>query len=140
MKSRMCWMLIASLGVIGLADAANETFAASKGMSHGGFASSHHRLAGHFFRHHRGPEAAIAWPGDDGFFSGPMGAPLFDGAPPTAGAQRTNTNDIPWDWAHRNPPLVAPSDRPYVASCTAETVTVPDGRGGNGQVNIMRCY
>ena len=52
----------------------------------------------------------------------------------------TYTYDVPWDWAHRYPPMVAPSDRPYVSSCPAETVTVP-GRGGREQtVNITRCY
>jgi hypothetical protein len=52
----------------------------------------------------------------------------------------TYTYDVPWDWAHRFPPAVAPSDRPYVSSCPAESVTVT-GRGGKEQtVNVIRCY
>jgi hypothetical protein len=46
---------------------------------------------------------------------------------------------VPWDWAHRYPPNVAPSAKPYVSSCPTESVTVP-GRGGDHTVNITRCY
>ncbi|MGC0394370.1 hypothetical protein ABIF91_006756 [Bradyrhizobium sp. USDA 241] len=52
----------------------------------------------------------------------------------------TYTYDVPWDWTHRYPPNVVPSNRPYVPSCPTEQVTVP-GRGGSEHtVNIMRCY
>jgi hypothetical protein len=52
----------------------------------------------------------------------------------------TYSYDVPWDWAHRFPPAVAPSDRPYVSNCPVESVTVP-GRGGQERtVNVMRCY
>ena len=57
----------------------------------------------------------------------------------TGDIRYTYTQDVPWDWPHRFPPMVAPSDRPYVQSCAAETVTVP-GRNGERTVNIMRCY
>ena len=51
----------------------------------------------------------------------------------------TYTYDVPWDWVHRFPPMVAPSDRPYTQSCATETVNVP-GRDGERTVNVMRCY
>jgi hypothetical protein len=145
MKSRMYRTLIAALGAAALIIVANESFAASRAMSRGGFTSSHltsQRLGAHMFRHRRGPEAAFVWPGYDDSFYGPYGAyaaPIVDGAPPVPGEVQY-TNGIPWDWAHRYPPIVMPSERPYVSSCPAETVTVPDGRGGEGQVNILRCY
>jgi len=128
--------LILSLSAIALVLATSEAFAASR-SARGSFASAH-RPGTHFFRHDRRPRAAIVWPGDDGVNYGPNGEEL---TPPTfGGARYGDTNDIPWDWAHRYPPAVVPSGRPYVSSCGAETVTVPDGRGGTGQVNIVRCY
>jgi hypothetical protein len=139
MRSRINTALIASLGAMALVLVTSETFAASR-TARGAFASAH-GPGTHFFRHDRRPQAAIVWPGDDGSFSGPNGETMFDGTPSASGGGRyTNTNDIPWDWAHRYPPAVVPSGRPYVSSCGAETVTVPDGRGGTGQVNIVRCY
>ena len=60
--------------------------------------------------------------------------------PPSNDARVTYTYDVPWDWAHRFPPAVAPSDRPYVSSCPAESVTVPGADGAEKTVNIMRCY
>ncbi len=81
----------------------------------------------------------MVW-GDDGFFYGPTGGAMLDTQPIPGAGTSTSTNDIPWDWAHRYPPIVAPSQRPYIATCGAETVTVPDGHGGSGQVNVMRCY
>jgi hypothetical protein len=139
MKSKINTALIASLSAVALMLATSATFAASR-TAHGAFASAH-RPGAHFFRHrHREPQAAFVWPGDDGSFFGPNGETAFDGTPQAPGVRYTNTNDIPWDWVHRYPPAVMPSDHPYVSSCPAETVTVPDGRGGNGQVNIVRCY
>lgn len=136
MKSKINTALIASLSAVALMLATSETFAASRTAR----GASAHR-PGHFFRHHRRePLAAFVWPGDDGSSFGPNGETAFDGIPQAPGVRYTNTNDIPWDWAHRYPPAVMPSDHPYVSSCPAETVTVPDGRGGNGQVNIVRCY
>jgi hypothetical protein len=145
MKSRMYRTLIVSVSAIVLALAVGGTFAGSRAASHGGFTSSHlttsHRLAAHFRHHHRRSEAAFVWPGDEGFFSGANGGAILDGAQPIPGdIQRANANDIPWDWAHRYPPAVMLSERPYVSSCAAETVTVPDGHGGKGEVNVMRCY
>lgn len=52
----------------------------------------------------------------------------------------TYTYDVPWDWAHRYPPAVIPSERAYVPECPEQTVTVA-GKGGKEQtVNIIRCY
>ena len=133
-------MLIASLGATVFMLSANETFAGSRAVSHGGFASSH-RTAAHRFRHHQGPNSAFIWPGDYDSSYGPGGEPLFDGTLPLPDDIRSsNASGIPWDWAHRYPPAVTPSNRPYVSSCGAETVTVPDSHGGTGQVNIVRCY
>jgi hypothetical protein len=135
MRSKINTALIASLGVIALSLVTSEASAASSG-SRGGFTSTSQRLSGHVFRHHRRLQAEVVWPGDDGVY-GPNGEATPDGVPPAPGDLRySNTNDIPWDWAHRH----APTERPYVPSCPAETVTVPDGHGGRGQVNIVRCY
>ncbi|MFZ0762599.1 MAG: hypothetical protein WBG16_14780 [Bradyrhizobium sp.] len=136
MRSKINAALIVSLSAIALLLVTSETFAASR-TARGAFASAH-RPGTHFFRHNRRSQAALGWLGDDGVYYGPNGEEL---TPPTSGGVRyTDTYDIPWDWAHRYPPAVAPTGRPYVSSCGAETVTVPDGRGGNGQVNIVRCY
>jgi hypothetical protein len=117
--------------------AAHQTLAASRsGSAH----MASHRPAGHFFRHHRAPQAAIVWPGDDSSFYGPNGETMFDGTPASGGVRYTDTNDIPWDWVHRYPPAVVPSDHPYVSSCPTETVTVPGRRGGDEQINVVRCY
>jgi hypothetical protein len=139
MKFRMYGMLTASVGAMALLLTANQTFAASRGGFHGGAHSTSHRLAGHF-RHHRGPQDAVVWPGD-GYFYGPNGEAVMDGTLPLPGdVSNSNAADIPWDWAHRYPPAVVPSTRPYVSSCGAETQTVPNEHGGTGQVNIIRCY
>jgi len=138
MKTRMYGTLLASVGAIVLTFAANESFAASRG----GGASAHstsHRLAPHSLRHHHRSQDGFVW-GDGGYFYGPTPDAPLDGAPLTGEVRNSNASDIPWDWAHRYPPIVTPSSRPYISSCGAETVTVPDGRGGTGQVNITRCY
>jgi len=82
------------------------------------------------------------WPADEGFYYGPSnGEPIGDGAQPTSGdVHYTYTYDVPWDWAHRYPPAVTPSDRPYVPSCPSEAVTVPGRDGREQTVNVMRCY
>lgn len=139
MKFRVFGILTASLSAIALMLGANEAFAASRGGFHGGAHLTSHRLAGHF-RHHRGPEGAVVWPGDGDFY-GPNGEAVLDGTQPLPGDVRnSNAADIPWDWAHRYPPAVVPSTRPYVSSCGAESLMVPDGHGGTREVNIVRCY
>jgi hypothetical protein len=85
----------------------------------------------------------VYWPGGGGFYydGGAYGQPFADvGQPVTDDVRYTYTYDVPWDWTHRFPPNVVPSDRPYVPSCPTEQVTVP-GRGGvEHTVNITRCY
>ena len=141
MKSTMQKAFIASLGALALTFAASETFARS-GVAPGAAAARAMPPAGaHPFRHHRRNFIGPAVVG--GYYNGADGAPLVDAPqsqPASNDVRYTYTYDVPWDWAHRFPPNVVPSDRPYVPGCGAETVTVP-GRGGREQtVNITRCY
>jgi hypothetical protein len=142
MTRRMYGALVASLGVVALMLAANETFARSGTAARGGFTSTHsnsHPLVARSHRHHRRNNAAAFWPGD--FFYGSNGEPMADVTQPTSGdIHTTYTYDVPWDWTHRFPPAVTPSVRPYVLSCPAETVTVAGRDGKEQTVNIMRCY
>ncbi len=140
----MHWALVAPLGAVALMLAANETSARSGGAAHAGFASTHsisRPSVAPSIRYHRRNNAGTLWPAVGDFAYGPNGEPLVGATPPISGdVHYTYTYDVPWDWAHRYPPNVTPSDRPYVSSCPAETVTVP-GRGGAEQtVNITRCY
>src|SRR5258708_58091 len=85
----------------------------------------------------------VYWPGGGGFFydGAAYSEPFADAGQPVSNDVRyTYTYDVPWDWAHRFPPNVVPSDRPYVPSCPTESVTVPGRGGGEHTVNIMRCY
>ncbi|WGS22185.1 MULTISPECIES: hypothetical protein [unclassified Bradyrhizobium] len=135
MACRIYRTLIASAGVAALIFAgATETFARSGAAARGAFAAHHPA-----FRHH-GRVPGTFWPATVGFDYGPFEEPLVEAAPPISNDVRyTYTYDVPWDWAHRYPPAVVPSDRPYVSSCPTESVTVP-GRGGDRTVNITRCY
>lgn len=141
MTYRIYGALIASFGVVALMLATNETFARS-GSAHGArFTSTHsisHPSVARLHRHHRGNHGEILWPAIGDFGYGPSsGEPAVDFAEPIPGDVRnTQANDIPWDWAHRYPPVVTPSNRPYVPSCPTQVVTVPDGQ----TVNITRCY
>jgi hypothetical protein len=111
----------------------------------GGFASAHamvrpHGIGG--FRHHGRFVNGVwtYWPGYDDYGYGGAGAPVGEAVPPQSNdVHYTYTYDVPWDWAHRFPPNVTPSDRPYVSSCPTESVAVP-GRGGEHVVNVTRCY
>jgi hypothetical protein len=143
MTYRMYGAFIASLSAVTLLLAANETLARSGAAPRGGFTSRHsilHPSVAHALRHHR--RIGTPWLATGDAFYGPSnGEPMADGSQPTSGdVHYTYTNDVPWDWAHRYPPNVAPSERQYVPSCPTETVTVP-GHGGEEQtVTIMRCY
>lgn len=141
MTNRFYRAVLASLSAVTLMLAADQAFARSGGVPHGGApAMAHPPIAP--MGHHRGRGAWNLWPGGGGFFYGPSTSePLADFAQPLSNDVRyTYTYDVPWDWVHRYPPNVVPSDRPYVPSCPSETVTVP-GRGGQEHtVNIMRCY
>jgi hypothetical protein len=152
MAYRLYGALIASLGVVALMLAANATFARS-GAAVGGASVAAHPMfrpsVARPFGHHRGRRLGGFW-SDGGFFydpsygesyGGPLGGPLGEvGQPPSGDVHYTYTNDVPWDWVHRFPPQVVPSDRPYVPSCPEETVTVPGRNGEEQTINIMRCY
>lgn len=93
-----------------------------------------------FIHHHRGHGAYL--PAVGAFAYGPDGESVPQQIPEQTSADMryTYTYDVPWDWAHRYPPNVVPSDRPYVSSCPMQTVTVPGRHGGEQTVNITRCY
>jgi hypothetical protein len=144
MTYRMYGALIASLSVVALMLAANETFARSEGVRGGGFVSRDSISRPHVvpsFRHHRRNRNLVGlfWPALEDY--APLnGGPTVGAAPPISNDIRyTYTYDVPWDWAHRYPPSVVPSDRPYVSSCLTETVTVPGRDGSEQTVNVMRC-
>jgi hypothetical protein len=142
MTNRMHKALIASLGAMALMFAAGETFARSGGAQGAGVAASRgigHPAGSHAFRQHR---RNFIGPAVGGFYYGPDGAPIVDAAPPRVSndIRYTYTYDVPWDWAHRYPPNVVPSDRPYVPGCGNETVTVPGRNGSEHTINITRCY
>lgn len=137
---------IAPLSVVVLMLATSDSFARSaQATARSGSASAHamHRAPGigHIRRSHPG----AFWSATGGYYYGP--APY--GEQPMAAdvnqtikgdIRYTYTQDVPWDWPHRFPPMVAPSDRPYVQSCNSEIVTVPGRNGTERTVNIMRCY
>jgi len=138
--------LIASLCAVALICAPDTTFAAGP---HGGSNSAHSHFhsrfhspfARSFRRNNRFNNGYFAyWPDDypSDYYNQPPGGPAEQPIP--NGVGNANAYDIPWDWAHRYPPLVAPSDKPYVASCPTETVKVPGLFGQEQSVNITRCY
>ena len=144
MTNRMYRALVASLSAAALMLAANESFARPAAAHRGSFASTwtaFHPQGIRSLRHVRRNNPGIFWPGVAGFDYGPSdGEHPVDAVPPSGDTHYTYTYDVPWDWAHRYPPAVTPSDRPYVPSCPEETVTFP-GRDGKGRtVNVMRCY
>ena len=99
-----------------------------------------HRPLTQSFRHHR--RNGTFWPAVGDFSYEPSnGEPLVDPTQPVSGDMHyTYTDDVPWDWAHRYPPTVTPSERPYVPSCPTEAVTVRGHDGNEQTVNVMRCY
>ncbi|MCP4615367.1 MAG: hypothetical protein GY844_02910 [Bradyrhizobium sp.] len=140
---------IASVSAVALTLSAGEVFAGgAKGVvSAAPVARPGMPVGPRPFMHHLGARGfgfpGGVWPGV-GFYDG--GAPYGE---PLAGTSLPLTNDInytytykqdvPWDWAHRLPPNVTPSDRPYVSTCSNDPVTVP-GRNGDQTVNVFRCY
>ncbi|WP_235999950.1 hypothetical protein [Bradyrhizobium uaiense] len=136
MAYRTVGALTASLGVAALLLASSTETHARSGTAPRGTFSSHHPA----FRHHvRSP--GIVLPDAGGYYDGAASVPFAAEVPAPASndVRYTYTQDVPWDWAHRYPPAVVPSDRPYVSSCPTESVTVP-GRDGDRTVNITRCY
>ncbi len=127
------------------------------GGGHGGASASMHSTTFHrsFARsHHHGRRNRGAFfPGD--FFSGPDDQPNGDFAPPISGPISGPTSkdinypykmDIPWDWAHRFPPVFfgsasasSPPPVAYVPGCNKQTVTVPGADGKDQTVNVVRC-
>ncbi len=148
MTYRMYGALIASLGVAALILAPNETFADPVALpAAGGSVVANPAFrppTGRPLQRHRGHHARTFWPGTAGYFyEPPYAEPGVDVVPPPSGDIRyTYTYDVPWDWSHRYPPAVAPSDRPYVQECTKQTVKVPRREGSEEtvSVNITRCY
>ena len=139
MKSTMQKAFIGSLGAAALLLAADVSFARNGTAPGAGAIAARTIPPGHAFRQHR---RNFVGPIVGGYY-GADGAPLLD-APQVQAApsdvRYTYTYDVPWDWAHRYPPNVVPSERPYVPGCGNETVTVP-GRGGKEQtINVTRCY
>src|SRR4051812_11824028 len=146
MTLRVYVALIAVLSMGPVLPGANEAFARS-GAVHGGrvvspHLSSHPPLA-NSLRHHRRNHVGGLWPAVGGFWEGPSPPGLGATVPRRlwmAGHHQRTTYDVPWDWAHRYPPAVAPSDRAYVPSCPTENVTV-SGRDGQDQtISVVRCY
>ena len=149
MMSRSYGALLASLSAAALLLASSDSFARPGGAAPHGVvdaaapsAAARPPIApGARFRGRNNPW--VYWPGGGGFFydGASYSQPFADaGEPVSHDVRYTYTYDVPWDWAHRFPPNVVPSDRPYVPSCPTESVTVPGRSGGEHTVNIMRCY
>jgi hypothetical protein len=143
MTYRMYGTFIACLSLLALMLPATEASARSGSTPRGAFASmrsSAHLPAAH--GHHRRNNVGAFWPVIGDFGYGPsIGEPIGGLAPPASNdVHYTYTYDVPWDWAHRFPPNVTPSDRPYVPSCSDEKVTVPGRYGDEQTLNITRCY
>jgi len=56
----------------------------------------------------------------------------------------TCTYDIPWDWAHRCPPIPAAPEPPLAPaarapSCVPQSVTVPGSDGKDQTITMVRC-
>jgi hypothetical protein len=139
--------LIASLSAVTLIFAADATFARSGVTApHGVVAAPAARVRPPIApaaRFHHGRNSFGGWPGGAGSFYWPSDEAAFAEVPQqplSNDVGYSSTYDIPWDWAHRYPPTVVPSDRPYVPSCPSETVTVPGRGGAEHTVNIIRCY
>lgn len=149
MMSRSNGALLASLSAAALLLSPSDSFARPGGAApHGMVTAAAPPAAARppiapGARFHRRNSSFVYWPGGGGFFydGATYSEPFADaGQPVTNDVRYTYTYDVPWDWAHRFPPNVVPSDRPYVPSCPTESVTVPGRGGGEHTVNIMRCY
>jgi hypothetical protein len=145
MTSKMYAALIASLSAIAFVVAASES-SARTGTATRGATPAHsisHPAFAHSLRHSRRRNSGLVWATDsDSYgYGAPDGAPLADGtAPPSGDVHYTTTYDVPWDWAHRLPPNVTPSDRPYVPNCPTQVVTVPGRNGTSQNVNVTQCF
>ena len=151
MTYRTYGALIASLSVAALlltaSAAAARSGAVVVGAAPRAVAATHPNfrpLTRNALRHqHTRDFGAFWWPpvGDDSYGTAPSGEPMGEAPAAASGdVHYTTTYDVPWDWAHRYPPNVNPSDRQYVPSCTDQAVTVPGHGGAEQTVNITRCY
>jgi hypothetical protein len=146
MTRRVSGALAASIGAITLLLAENQAFARSGAGAHSGFSSAHSHQAfrpriAHGLRHHRKDGIGGFWTGWGDYSYAPIGEPGPDlSAPALPDLRATCTYQIPWDWVHRCPPAVAPSERAYVPSCSNEPVTVPGRDGKESTINVTRCY
>lgn len=148
MMYRVSGALIASIGAVTLLLAADGALARSGATVHAGFTSVHSRAASrpaiaHALRHHRrnGNGVGGFWGWGDDFGYGPTGEPeqSFSGSA-VPDLRATCTYDIPWDWVHRCPPAITPTERAYAPSCSNEAVSVPGSDGKESTVNVTRCY
>lgn len=149
MMSRSNGALLASLSAAALLLILSDSFARPGGVTPhgvtaaGGPSGASRRPIAPGARFRGRNSSFVYWPGGGGFFNdgATYNEPFADaGQPVTNDVRYTYTYDVPWDWAHRFPPNVVPSDRPYVPSCPTESVAVPGHGGGEHIVNIMRCY
>jgi hypothetical protein len=145
MAYRVVGALVAAVSFVALVGAAEESFARSGAGPAVAGAAVARPIApaptARPFRHHHGRTGFGGfWPTAGGYYDGASygGAPAIDVTQPS-NVHYTYTYDVPWDWVHRFPPAVVPSERPYAPSCTTEVVIVP-GRGGEQTVNVTRCY
>ncbi len=138
--------LVALFNMVALVLSANEASAEAGARNRGEVASSVVRPITHPFaarplrHHHRNNFGAFLPPFADSEYEA-NGRPALEFPPRTsADIHYTYTYDVPWDWAHRYPPNVVPSDHPYAPSCSVEAVTVPGAGGSDHVVNVTRCY
>ena len=139
MMSKVSWALVAFLSAAALMLATSDTSARTGAAGRGGIAS-HAFFARH---HHLHRNDGAFWPGvgDFGNTAPTDGGPYAAVTPPTYdGPRYTCSYDMPWDWAHRCPPAVAPSAKPYAPSCPTEVMKFPGRDGTEQTVNITRCY
>ena len=148
MMYRVSGALVASIGAVTLLLAANAAVARSGAAVHAGFTPAHpHAVSrpaiAHALRHRRrnGNGVDGFWPGWGDYSYGPSGEPVPDNAQAAVPDLRaTCTYDIPWDWVHRCPPTVAPSEKASAPSCPTEVMKFPGRDGTEQTVNITRCY
>jgi hypothetical protein len=115
MTHKICRTLIASVGAVALVLAASEALADPAITHVGGLAPPHPvspSPAGRPTHRHRG--TGVFWPSAGDYYYGPSydEQPMMDARPPRASddIRYTCTLDIPWDYVHRCPQPVAPSE------------------------------
>jgi len=149
MAYKTYWLVLASISAALAPLSATDAFAQAKATQPGTMLSMASTarpvarpIAARPFRQHPRNNIRGFWPAfGETVYNAPNGQTVLAYPSQTsADVHYTYTQDVPWDWAHRYPPNVAPSDRAYVPSCSVQPVIVP-GRGGQGHaVNVTRCY